>query len=113
MKPNELSTEDLDRKVRSNDLAQVVDWLMSYVVKQHPEKEKLRQQWMVTDHKSPADRMAARAGWSLTADGIEKRPDGLDLAALLARLARAMQDVAPETQRTTNFAPAFRRNHPP
>src|SRR3546814_8011828 len=47
MKPKELSTEDLDRKVRSNDLAQVADWLMSYVVKQHPEKEKLRQQWMV------------------------------------------------------------------
>src|SRR3546814_7565395 len=42
MKPKELSTEDLDRKVRSNDLAQVADWLMSYVVKQHPRSEERR-----------------------------------------------------------------------
>src|SRR3546814_13627478 len=64
MKPTELSTEDLDRKVRSNDLAQVADWRMSSVVKQPPDQETLRQQSMVTTHKSPAERMAARATWS-------------------------------------------------
>src|SRR3546814_13991017 len=68
---------------------------------------------MVTDHKSPADRMAARAGWSLTADGIEKRPDGLDLAALLDRIEREMPDGAPETQWTMNFALAFIGIHHP
>src|SRR3546814_15209374 len=86
---------------------------MTYVVKQHPEKEKLRQQWMVTDHKSPADRMAARAGWSLPADGLEKRPDGLDLAALPDRIEREMPDVAPETHGTQNFALALIGSHHP
>lgn len=113
MKPKEISAGGIDRMVRSNDLAQVSDWLMSYVVKQHPEKETLRQQWMATDHKSPADRMAARAGWSLTAERIEKHPDGLDLAALLDRIERDMPGAAPETQWAMNFALAFIGIHHP
>lgn len=56
MKPKHLSATELDRMVRSNTLAQVADWLGSYVIKVHPEKEKLRQQWMESDHP-----MAARA----------------------------------------------------
>jgi hypothetical protein len=46
----------------------VADWLTNYVVKQHPDKETLRQEWMAADN-----RWAARAGWSLTAGGEEDR----------------------------------------
>jgi len=50
MKPKQLSATELDRMVRANTLAQVADWLGGYVVKVHPEKEKLRQRWMESDH---------------------------------------------------------------
>ena len=63
--------------VRSVTFVHVADWLNSYVVKQHPDKESLRQAWMATD-----DPMAARAGWSLTAERVVKSPEGLDLPAL-------------------------------
>ena len=55
-------------------LVWVADWLTNYVVKPHPDKETLRQEWMATD-----DRWAARAGWGLTAERVAKSPDGLDL----------------------------------
>jgi 3-methyladenine DNA glycosylase AlkD len=108
MKPKQLSAGELGRMVRSNTLAQVADWLGSYVIKVHPEKEKLRQQWMQSDHP-----MAARAGWSLTAERIGKSAGGLDLPALLDRLENEMPDAAPETQWTMNTALAsIGINHP-
>ena len=56
----------------------LADWLNSYVVKQHPAREALRQRWMRSDHP-----WLARAGWSLTAERVNKDPNGLDLQALL------------------------------
>lgn len=85
MKPKEISAQAMDAMVRSNDLVPVSDWLNSYVGKQHPEKETLRQAWMATDHP-----MAARAGWSLTAERVAKNADGLNLAALLDRIEAEM-----------------------
>lgn len=35
--------------VRSVTFVEVADWLNSYVVKHHPDKETLRQGWMATD----------------------------------------------------------------
>ena len=46
--------------------------------------------------------MAARAGWDLTAERVAKRPEGLDLTALLDRIESEMGDVAPEAQWTMN-----------
>jgi 3-methyladenine DNA glycosylase AlkD len=108
MKPKQLSAEELDRMVRWNHLGQVADWLGSYVIKAHPEKESLRQSWMASDHP-----MAARAGWSLTADRIAKDADGLDLSALLDRIEREMPRAAPETQWTMNTALAYAGIHHP
>ena len=97
MKPKQLSAAELDRMVRENRVVQVSDWLNSYVVKAHPEKEALRQQWM-----RDSDPMAARAGWSLTAERVAKKPDGLDLDALLDRIEAEMATAAPEPQWTMN-----------
>lgn len=94
-----LSADEVDQLVRSISFAHVADWLISYVVKQHAEKEMLRKKWM-TD----TDRWAARAGWSLTAERIVKSPDGLDLAALLDRIEAEMGTAAPEAQWTMNSA---------
>ena len=97
MKPKELSADEMDRMVRSVTFVHVADWLNSYVVSQHPDKESLRQGWMTTK-----DPMAARAGWSLTADRVAESPEGLELPALLDRIESEMGKAAPEVQWTMN-----------
>ncbi len=99
LKPKNLSREALDQKVRSVAFVQVADWLNPYVVKNHPDKEALRQAWMEEEQ----DRWAARAGWSLTSERIVKKPDGLDLPALLDRIEAEMGSALPEVQWTMNF----------
>lgn len=98
MKPNDLSADDMDRMVRSVDYAWLADWLNNYVVSKHPDKEALRQEWMAAD-----DPWAARAGWSLTNQRIDKSPEGLDLPALLDRIQSEMPGAAPEVQWTMNY----------
>jgi 3-methyladenine DNA glycosylase AlkD len=97
IRPEKLSAKELDRMVRSISFSRVADWLISYVVRQHPEKEALRRDWMASD-----DRWAARAGWDLTAEKVAKDPEGLDPAALLDRLEAEMAGAAPEAQWTMN-----------
>jgi 3-methyladenine DNA glycosylase AlkD len=95
--PKKLSVKEVDRMVRSITFSRVADWLISYVIRQHPEKEALRQQWMTAD-----DRWAARAGWDLTAERVGKSPDGLDIPALLDRIESEMAGANPEVQWTMN-----------
>jgi 3-methyladenine DNA glycosylase AlkD len=97
MKPRNLSSIEVDRLVRCGNLAQVADWLSAYVVKQHPDKEALRQTWMTA-----ADTWAARAGWSLTSERVARSAEGLDLPALLDRIESEMGHAAPEVQWTMN-----------
>ena len=97
LKPKELSAQQLDQMVKSLAFVRVADWFCSYVARQHPDKEALRLDWMASD-----DRWAARAGWDLTAERVQKRPDGLDLPALLDRLESEMADADPVVQWTMN-----------
>jgi 3-methyladenine DNA glycosylase AlkD len=97
IKPKTLSAEQVDRLVRSVSFAHVADWLISYVVKPHADKETLRQKWM-----DGGDRWAARAGWSLTAERVVKSPDGLDPLALLDRIESEMGAADPAVQWTMN-----------
>jgi 3-methyladenine DNA glycosylase AlkD len=97
IQPKKLSIEEMNRMVRSVAFVRVADWLNAYVVRQHPEKETLRRDWMVVD-----DRWAARAGWDLTAERVAKNPDGLDLPELLARIESEMAGAKPEVQWTMN-----------
>jgi len=96
--PKELSRDEVDRLVRSGDFAQVADWLNAYVVKNHPDKEALRQRWL-----ADADPWAARAGWSLTYERITRDPAGLDLSGLLDRIEAEMGGAPPPVQWTMNF----------
>ena len=95
--PKNLSREEMDRMVRSVAFVQVADWLNSYVVKNHPDKESLRQAWMADD-----DPWAARAGWSLTAGRVARDPEGLDLSALLDRIEAEMGNADSRVQWTMN-----------
>ena len=97
IQPKKLSARELDRMVRSLTFVRVADWLNAYVVRQHPDKEALRQEWMAAD-----DRWAARAGWDLTAERVGKSPDGLDVPALLERIESEMAGAEPEVQWTMN-----------
>lgn len=108
MKPAMLSASELDALVRSNETTQVSDWLNSYVVKAHRDKEALRQQWMASDVP-----IAARAGWSLTAERIAKNADGIDLPALLDRIERELAHAHPLPQWTMNVALASIGIHHP
>jgi 3-methyladenine DNA glycosylase AlkD len=98
IQPKKLSSQAMDRMVRSITYVRVADWLIAYVVRQHPDKEALRRDWMAAD-----DRWAARAGWDLTAERVAKSPDGLDLPALLDRIESEMGDAVPEVQWTMNM----------
>ena len=97
IKVNLLSADEMERMVKSVTFTWVADWLHSYVVKEHADKETLRKKWMTS-----ADRWAARAGWQLTAGRVAKSPEGLDLPALLDRIEKEMAAAAPEVQWTMN-----------
>ena len=110
LQPKQLSAAEMDAMVRDASFAQLADWLNAYVVKEHPEKEALRQRWMALETKEGAtgakDSWAARAGWSLTSGRINQAAgstaDGLDLPALLDRIEKEMPQAPPETQWTMN-----------
>lgn len=97
IKPRSLSAGELDRLTRTTTCAQVADWLNANVVAQHPEKEMLREKWMMAK-----DRWAARAGWNITASRVNQGADGLDLPALLDRIEKEMPRAVPEVQWTMN-----------
>ena len=97
MDPTSLSPAELERLVRSISFAHVADWLNSYVVKNHADKEKLRLKWLAAK-----DRWTARAGWFLMSSRINARAEGLDLSALLDRIESEMPGAAPEVQWTMN-----------
>lgn len=96
-KPAQLTRDALDRLVRSGTNGQVADWLNSYVVKVHPDRESLRESWM-----NDADPWAARAGWSLTSGRAARSQEGLDLSALLDRIEAEMAQADPAVQWAMN-----------
>lgn len=97
MKPERLSARELEEMVKSVRFMWLADWLHSYVVKVHADRETLRQKWMKSK-----DPVAARAGWQLTAGRVAKSPEGIDPVALLDRIEKEMGSAAPETQWTMN-----------
>ena len=84
-RPKEFSAVELDSMIRGARTRKVHDWLVSYVVMKGPHAEDLRVAWM-----ADADPMVAAAGWALTADRVVKRPEGLDLTALLDQIEADM-----------------------
>jgi 3-methyladenine DNA glycosylase AlkD len=97
LEPKKLSAEELERMVRSISFVRVADWLSSYVIAKHSEKEALREGWM-----DSGDRWLARAGWQLTAGRVSRDSDGLDLPALLDRIESEMPGAPSEVQWTMN-----------
>jgi len=97
IKAKDLSEAEMEAMVKSVTVVQVAEWLHSYVLKDHADKESLRQKWMTTNHP-----MAARAGWRLTAGRVAKSPEGIDVVALLNRIEAEMASADPLVQWTMN-----------
>ena len=99
MEPKKLSTEELLELAESIKFTRISDWIDSYVLKNHPDKDEIREDWM--DSPNP---MVARSGWSLTCQKITKSPKELDLKSLLDRIENELASSPPEVQWTMNFA---------
>ena len=101
MKPKELSVEQLKMLVQTATYGHLADWVNSYLVKQHPEKEALRIALLDVD--AHAEPWLARTAWSLTTERVSKSPKGLDVAEVLKRIDSELA-TAPEPARwTMNF----------
>ncbi len=98
MNPKLLTVDDLDRMLGSLSYSYLTDWFGTNVIKVHPDKEAQRERWMNSKHE-----MTARMGWSLTAERIVKRPEGLNLDDLLDRLEREMSSAPIPVQWTMNY----------
>jgi 3-methyladenine DNA glycosylase AlkD len=108
IKVKELSADEMERLVRTASYSEVSDWLHSYVLKDHADKEALRQKWMKS--KEP---LLARAAWRMTAGRVAKNLDDVDPAALLDRIEKEMPKADPLVQWTMNMCLAETGiNHP-
>ena len=89
-RPKAYAQDELDRMLRESRAPKVHGWLVNYVVKKSPQSEALRQVWF-----ADGDPVVASAGWALTTERVVKKPDGLDLGALLEQIEAEMKE-APE-----------------
>ncbi|MFF5077014.1 DNA alkylation repair protein [Actinoplanes sp. NPDC000266] len=89
-RPKAFARDELDTMLREARAAKVHDWLVNYVVKKSPYAEELRVAWT-----ADPDPVVASAGWALTTERVARKPEGLDLAALLDVIEARMKD-APE-----------------
>ncbi|MFD6053656.1 DNA alkylation repair protein [Agromyces sp. NPDC060279] len=92
-KPRAFTPAELDEMLREARAAKVHDWLVNYVVKKGPHAEELRKAWL-----ADADPIVASAGWALTSDAVAKRPEVLDLPALLDTIEAEMRDAPDRLQ---------------
>lgn len=101
IKPKDLTVDQLTMMVRTATYGHLADWVNSYLVKQHPEKEAIRIAWLSLD--AHAEPWLARTAWSLTTERVCKSPAGLDLDAILSRIDSEMLNAPEPTRWTMNF----------
>lgn len=92
-KPRAFTPAELDEMLREARAPKVHDWLVNYVVKKGPHAEELRKTWL-----ADPDPIVASAGWALTSDAVAKRPEVLDLPALLDTIEAEMKDAPDRLQ---------------
>ncbi|MWA15798.1 DNA alkylation repair protein [Streptomyces sp. BA2] len=96
-RPNAFDRDELDAMLREARAPKVHDWLVNYVVKKSPHAEELRLAWS-----ADPDPVVASAGWALTTERVAKKPEGLDLAALLDVVEAEMKDAPDRLQWAMN-----------
>lgn len=96
-RPKAFGRDELDVMLREARTPKVHDWLVTNVVKKNPHAEELRVAWS-----ADPDPVVASAGWALTAERVAKKPEGLDLAALLDVIEAEMKDAPDRLQWAMN-----------
>ncbi|MET9019639.1 DNA alkylation repair protein [Actinopolymorpha sp. NPDC004070] len=96
-RPRAFGRDELDVMLREARTPKVHDWLVSYVVKKSPHAEDLRLAWF-----ADPDPVVASAGWALTTERVTKKPDTLDLDALLDVIEAEMKDAPDRLQWAMN-----------
>ena len=89
-RPKSWTADEYDATLREARAPKVIDWLVGYLAGKSPDAEALRVRWL-----ADTDPVVEAAGWSLTANTVVKRPELLDLPALLDVIEADMAD-APE-----------------
>ncbi|WP_084654079.1 DNA alkylation repair protein [Nocardia altamirensis] len=96
-RPKAFERVELDIMLREARTPKVQDWLVNYVVKKNPNAEELRVSWF-----ADPDPVVASAGWALTTERVAKKPETLDLAALLDSIEAEMKDAQERLQWAMN-----------
>ncbi|GAA0246637.1 DNA alkylation repair protein [Actinomadura nitritigenes] len=96
-RPKAFERGELDAMMREARTPKVQDWLVSHVVRKSPHAEELRLAWS-----GDPDPAVAAAGWTLTAERVVKKPDGLDLTGLLDVIEAEMKDAPDRLQWAMN-----------
>ncbi|MEU4443200.1 DNA alkylation repair protein [Actinosynnema sp. NPDC050801] len=96
-RPKAFQRDELDTMLREARTPKVHDWLVNYVVKKGLHAEPLRLAWF-----ADPDPVVASAGWALTTDRVAKKPEGLDLPALLDVIEAGMREAPDRLQWAMN-----------
>jgi 3-methyladenine DNA glycosylase AlkD len=96
-RPKAFGQDELDAMLREAGTPKVQDWLVNYVVKKTAHAEQLRRLWF-----ADPDPVVASAGWALTVERVAKKPEGLDLPALLDIIEAEMQPAPDRLQWAMN-----------
>jgi 3-methyladenine DNA glycosylase AlkD len=84
-RPKDFSPAELDAMIRDIPSPKLLDWFIVNVVRPGRHVEELRLSW------KDGDDLVGRAGWDLTSERVVKRPEGLDLEALLDQIEQEMK----------------------
>lgn len=95
--PKRFGVGELDAMIRAGRAPKVHDWLVNYVAKKSPHLEELRELWA----ENP-DQLVAAAGWDLIGHQVYKKPEVLDLSALLNTIEARMKGAPKDLQWSMN-----------
>jgi 3-methyladenine DNA glycosylase AlkD len=95
-KPKALSVAEFKAMIRDIRAPKLLDWFIVNMVKPGRHAEELRLGW-----KDGGD-LVGRAGWSLTTERVVKKPEGLDLEALLDQIEKEMKQAPAQKQWAMN-----------
>ncbi|MEU4366483.1 DNA alkylation repair protein [Micromonospora chersina] len=96
-RPKAFARDELDVMLREARTPKMHDWLVTNVVRKNPHAEELRVAWS-----ADPDPVVASAGWALTTERVAKKPEGLDLAALLDVIEAEMKNAPDRLQWAMN-----------
>lgn len=95
--PKRLTAEQVDAMAREARVPKVHDWLVNYVARKSPHLEQLRRDWA-----EDPDQLVAAAGWDLIGHQVYRKPEVLDLPALLDTIEARMKDAPQDLQWSMN-----------